>query len=164
LVRKIKNKMLRSRPRCLFTAAHRSAQIPACIPLLVSRASTHIRYRFSCYSLDSSDERNKRARGCSVTSTRPQGHSAQTLPLRPQQYPETPTQNAIPTILALASSVAVSSHSSFPTSPGDAALAEGELEGLVDGSDDEELEEGPLLKLGLLEGDEEGWAETMGDA
>jgi hypothetical protein len=58
----------------------------------------------------------------------------------------------------------VSSHSSFPTSPGDAALAEGELEGLVDGSDDEELEEGPLLKLGLLEGDEEGWAETMGDA
>ena len=46
---------------------------------------------------------------------------------------------------------------------GDAELADGELEGPVDGSD-EGLEEGALLKLGLLEGDEEGWAETLGDA
>jgi hypothetical protein len=38
-------------------------------------------------------------------------------------------------------------------------LAEGELEGPEEGSD-EELEESPLLQLGLLEGDEEGCAET----
>ena len=32
----------------------------------------------------------------------------------------------------------------------------------MDGSD-EGPEEGALLKLGLLEGDDEGWAETLGD-
>ncbi len=48
-------------------------------------------------------------------------------------------------------------------SVGDAELADAELEGLVDGPD-EGLEEGPLFKLGLLEGDEEGFAEALGDA
>jgi hypothetical protein len=46
---------------------------------------------------------------------------------------------------------------------GDAELADAELEGQVDGSD-ERLEEGQLLKLGFLEGVEEGFAEVLGDA
>ena len=37
-----------------------------------------------------------------------------------------------------------------------------ELEGPVDGSD-KRLEEGALLKLGWIEGDEEGCAEALGD-
>jgi hypothetical protein len=50
---------------------------------------------------------------------------------------------------------------SWPETPGE---ADGELEGLVDGSD-EGLEEGALLKLGMLEDedDDEGWPETPGD-
>jgi hypothetical protein len=46
---------------------------------------------------------------------------------------------------------------------GDAELADGELEGQVDGPD-KGLEEGQLLKLGLLEVIEEGFAEILGDA
>ena len=42
-------------------------------------------------------------------------------------------------------------------------VADGELEGTVDGSD-EGLEEGALLRLGLLEDNEDGWAETLGVA
>jgi hypothetical protein len=40
---------------------------------------------------------------------------------------------------------------------------DGELEGPAD-SADEGLDEGGLLKLGLLEADKEGCAETLGDA
>jgi hypothetical protein len=46
---------------------------------------------------------------------------------------------------------------------GDTELADAELEGPVVGSD-ERLEEGQLLKLGLLEVAEEGFAEALGDA
>jgi hypothetical protein len=45
----------------------------------------------------------------------------------------------------------------------DAELADAELEGQVDGSD-KRFEEGQLLKLGLLEVVEEGFAEILGDA
>ena len=46
---------------------------------------------------------------------------------------------------------------------GDAELADGEFEGLVDDSV-EGIVDGPLLELGLLEGDKKGCAETLGVA
>ncbi len=55
-------------------------------------AQTHTCDTVSPASLLIRPMRGTRARGCSVTSTRPhRGHSSQTLPLRPQQHPETPT-------------------------------------------------------------------------